>query len=303
MDRHHIQAFLAVAEELHFGRAAARLHMAQPPLSRVVQQLERQLGAPLFERTTRSVRLTAQGEALLEPARAIEEAFGTAERAVTYAGRGTVGRVTVGFAGPSSHNLISALAKRVRQDQPGIELRLSSTTYGSEALTQVVSGELDAAIVRWDTTPPGLASRVVRVDHYVIVVPLSHLLADRDTVSMAELAEESWVFLDRGSGSSLRETTLRKAEEAGFTPRTVQETRDTWTIMALVAAEVGITLTVDTAFAGITTDGITTVPLEGGKEVALARLTWRPETVSPALSRVLDLSEVALPTPEGYEDK
>lgn len=301
MDLHHITAFLAVADELHFGRAAARLHMAQPPLSRTVQQLERQLGATLFDRTTRSVRLTPQGEALVEPARRIVDSFAYAERAVAYAGRGEIGRVAIGFAGPSSHSLISALAQKVRHEQPGIELALTSTMYGTESLASLSEGELDLAIVRWDSTPPGMKSRVVRVNHYVIVVPESHPLAERESVRMEELAEEPWVFLESASGSSLRDTTLRKANEAGFAPNIAQQAPDTWTIMALVAAGVGITMTVDTAFTNVTTTGLAVIPLDHGREVAVGRLIWRADDESAALERVLELSEEALPTPEGYE--
>ncbi|KMS88785.1 LysR family transcriptional regulator [Prauserella rugosa] len=299
MDLHHVKAFLAVAEELHFGRAAARLHIAQPPLSRTIQQLERHLGSPLFDRTTRRVRLTPQGEALLPAAYDIVHAFDTAERVVAHAGDGAVGKVAIGFAGPSSHPLISALAQQVRQDQPGIELALSSTTFGSDAMNQLTDGTLDLAIVRWDSTPPGLRSRVVRVDHYVIVVPESHPLAGRTSVSMEELADEPWVFLEASSGSSLRDIAIRKAEEAGFAPKVAQHGPDTWTLMALVAAGVGLTFTVDTAFRNVITTGLSVIPLEDGTEEALARLVWRTET-SPAVDRVLELSEIALPTPEGY---
>jgi len=303
MDKHHVVAFLAVAEELHFGRAAARLHMAQPPLTRTIQQLERQLDAPLFDRTTRRVRLTPQGEALVGPARDILSAFETAKRAVVYAGQGEVGRVAIGFAGPSSHGLIAALAQRVRQDQPGIELTLSSTTYGTDAIGQLGDATLDLAIVRWDTTPPGMASRVVRVDHYVIVVPASHPLAGRDSVSMGELAEEQWIFLESSTGSSLREAALTKAQHVGFVPRIAQQAPDTWTIMALVAAGVGVTMSVDTAFSGVTPSGLSVIPLDHGREVAPARLIWRADDASPAVRRVLELSEQALPTPSGYEEE
>ncbi|KID28514.1 transcriptional regulator [Prauserella sp. Am3] len=301
MDLHHVKAFLAVAEELHFGRAAARLHIAQPPLSRTIQQLERHLGSPLFDRTTRRVRLTPQGEALLPAAYDIVHAFDTAERVVAHAGDGAVGKVAIGFAGPSSHPLISALAQQVRQDQPGIELALSSTTFGSDALNQLADGTLDLAIVRWDSTPPGLRSRVVRVDHYVVVVPESHRLAGRSSVSMTDLADEPWVFLEASSGSSLRDIAIRKAEEAGFSPKVAQHGPDTWTLMALVAAGVGLTFTVDTAFRNVITTGLSVIPLEDGTEEALARLVWRTET-TPAIDRVLELSEIALPTPEGYAD-
>ncbi len=302
MDLHHVTAFLAVAEELHFGRAAARLHMAQPPLSRTIQQLERQLGATLFDRTTRTVRLTPQGEALLEPARRIVESFAYAERAVAYAGRGEIGRVAIGFAGPSSHSLISALAQTVRRVQPGIELALSSTLYGGEALSRLSQGDLDLAIVRYDSTPPAMRSRVVRVNHYVIVVSESHPLAERESVRMDELADEQWIMLEASRGSSLRETTLQKANEAGFAPNIAQQAPDTWTIMALVAAGVGITLTIDTAFTNVTTTGLSVIPLDHGREVAVSRLVWRADDDSPALRRVLELSENALPTPKGHAE-
>lgn len=299
MDLHHIRAFLAVAEELHFGRAAERLHMAQPPLSRTIQQLERHLGSPLFERTTRSVRLTTQGQALLRPARDIVDAFAMAERAVRAAGRGEVGRVRLGFAGPSSHMLMARLARLVRQEQPGIELALHSVTYGSEALSQLVDGSLDLGLVRWSAPPPGIASRVVRVDRYVVVVPDSHRLAGRDSVSMGELRDESWISLSPAGGSSVRDDFLRKAHEAGYVPNIVQHAFDSWTIMALVSAGVGITMTVDTGVEHVPKNGISVVPLDHGTEIAYGRLAWRESDRSPALRKVLELAEDALPTPEG----
>lgn len=118
MELHHVLAFLAVAEELHCGWAAQRLRMAQPPLSRTIKQLERSLGSPLFERTTRSVRLTVQGEALLGHAGTIIAAFDKAERAMVHADAGETGRVRIGFAGLSSHGPISDLAQAVRGGYP-----------------------------------------------------------------------------------------------------------------------------------------------------------------------------------------
>ena len=302
MNLHHVIAFLAVAEELHFGRAAARLHMAQPQLSRAIQQLERRLGATLFDRTTRTVRLTPQGEALLEPARRIVESFAYAERTVAYAGHGEIGRVAIGFAGPSSHSLIIALAQAVRRVHPGIELVLSSTLYGGEALSRLSKGEVDLVIVRYDSTPPAMRSRVVGVNHYVIVVSKSHPFVERKSVQMDELGDEHWIVLEASRGSSLRETTIQKANDAGFAPNIAQQAPDTWTIMALVAAGVGITLTIDTAFTNVTTTGLSVIPLEQGREVAVSRLVWRAADDSPALRRVLELSETALPTPEGYAE-
>ncbi len=297
MELQQLTAFLAVAEELHFGRAAERLYMAQPPLSRVIQQLERDLGARLFERTTRTVRLTAAGEALLAPAREVIEGCRGARVAVRAANQGETGRVRVGFAGPSSHMLIGRLARVVRQRQPGIELSLRSVTYGNEALGQVVDGSLDLAIIRPDTVPPGIASRVVQEEHYVLVVPDGHPLAGRDVVSMRELSAEPFIALSPDPGSSLREAFIRSCYASGFAPNIVQVAPDSWTIMALVAAGTGITFTIDTAMAHIPRDGLHVVPLEEDVSATFARLAWREHDASPALGEVLNAAEIALPTP------
>jgi DNA-binding transcriptional LysR family regulator len=299
MELHQLRAFLAVAEELHFGRAAERLHMAQPPLSRTIQQLERELGTRLFDRTTRTVRLTAAGEALVTPARDVLDGCRVAEVAVKAAGVGETGRVRVGFAGPSSHMLVGRLARLVRRQQPGIELSLRSVTYGYEALAHVIEGSMDLALVRWSAAPPGIASRVVQEEHYVLVVPSEHPLAGRDMVGVADLRQESFVALPADPGSSVRDAFIRSCYEAGFAPNIVQVAPDSWTVMALVAAGVGVTFSIDTAVEHIPSDGISVVPLREGVEPTYARLAWREDDDSPALREVLRASEAALPTPQG----
>ncbi|WP_299049780.1 LysR substrate-binding domain-containing protein [uncultured Nocardioides sp.] len=299
MEIAQLRAFLAVAEELHFGRAAERLHVAQPPLSRTVKQLERDLGAQLFDRTTRRVRLTTAGEALLGPARDVLEGCRIARSAVETAGQGETGRVALGFAGPSSYLLVGQLGRLVRQRHPGIELSLQSTTYAYEGLRQVIAGELDLAIVRWEREPPGIEHRVVAAEHYVLVVPEGHRLAGREWASMADCRAEPFVSLPADPGSSVRDAFLRTAYEAGFAPDVVQVAPDSWTIMALVAAGVGITFTIDTALAGVRQEGIAVVRLEEGREPAYCRICWRRGDDNPALREVLRASEEALPTPPG----
>lgn len=297
MDLHQLEAFLAVAEELHFGRAAERLHIGQPPLSRTIKQLERDLGAQLFERTTRSVRLTTAGQALVGPAREVLDGCRLARSAVRAAGQGETGRVRLGFAGPSSYLLIGQLARLVRQRQPGIELSLQSVTYGLEALRLVIEGAMDLAIVRWGMEPPGIASRVVAAEHYVLVVPEGHPLAARGEISMADCRNEPFVSLPADPGSSVRDAFIRACYEAGFAPNIVQAAPDSWTVMALVAAGVGVTFTIDTAVANMPTDGIAVVPLVEGREPSYARLAWRAQDDNPALREVLRASEEALPSP------
>ena len=299
MEISQLQAFLAVAEELHFGRAAERLHIAQPPLSRTIKQLERDLDATLFDRTTRRVRLTTAGEALLGPASDVLESCRVARSAVRTAGQGETGRVRLGFAGPSSYLLVGQLGRLVRQRHPGIELTLQSTTYAYEGLRQVIADELDLAIVRWDREPPGIEHRVVAAEHYVLVVPEGHRLAGREWVTMAECRGEPFVSLPADPGSSVRDAFIRTSYDAGFAPTIVQVAPDSWTIMAMVGAGVGITFTVDTALSGVRTDGLAVVRLEEGREPVYCRICWRADDDNPALREVLRASEEALPTPPG----
>ena len=296
MDLLEVRAFVAVAEEGHFGRAAVRLQQAQPSLSRTIQHLERRLGVRLFDRTTRSVRLTVHGQALLAPARAIEESVRLAELTVEQSRLGEAGHVRLGFAGPSSHLLLSSLAQHVRLRQPGIELSLS-TAFGADAVAQLHSNALDLAIVGWDRTPPGLNSRIVRVNTYVAAVASNHRVAEQPSVSIGDLMGDPWVLLDLSSGSALNDLIALKADETGKPLNVVQRAPDSWTIMALVAAGVGVTITMDSAFDRATPTGIAVVPLADEWEAGFARLMWRTEDRHPALLKVLELSEEALPSP------
>ncbi|KRE39362.1 hypothetical protein ASG73_03280 [Janibacter sp. Soil728] len=299
MELHHVRAFLAVAEELHFGRAAQRLHMAQPPLSRTIKQLERSLGSSLFERTTRSVRLTVQGQALLPHARMIIGAFEEAERAVVHAGAGETGHVRVGFAGPSSHGPVSDLARAMRSSFPGIELGLTSFIYGSDVVGQLMSHHLDMAIVRFaDGPPPGIAARVVQRESLIIALPEDHPLADHEQLRMEQLSGESWVVLDAATGSVVRDALFGRAHAAAFIPRIAQQAPDSWTIMALVRAGVGITLSIDSAFEALDPRGLRIVPLDGPDPHTHASLAWRADDPSPALRRVIEMSEQVFPSGE-----
>src|ERR1700687_3509019 len=168
---------LAVAEELHFGRAAERLHVAQPPLSRTIKQLERELGTTLFDRNTRSVRLTSSGQALVDPAREVLEALRRARGAGASADEGEVGTVRIAFAGVSTHRLVARLARAVRSQRPGIVLEMSSQNFAQPAMKRLVAGETDIALGRWDVIPSEVDARVVMRDALVVAVPDTHALA------------------------------------------------------------------------------------------------------------------------------
>jgi DNA-binding transcriptional LysR family regulator len=296
MELRHLTAFTAVAEELHFGRAAKRLQMAQPPLSQQIRQLEKELGVQLFERNTRSVRLTSEGEAFLGPVRAVLEDLDTAVRTVKAAGRGERGRVTIGFAGASSHETLPRLTRAVRAAHPGLELVMKGQTYANVALSRVADGSLDLGFVRLPVTQPGVAYRVIDEEELLCALPSDHRLAGLESIPIAILADESFVSFPANAGSTVRDATVQVCESAGFHPRVVQEAPDSYTILALVAAGVGVTLTVSSV-RHIQQGGLVYRPLAGPPVRRQAALAWRVDNPSAALRTVLAVAEEALPTP------
>lgn len=295
MELRHLEGFVAVAEELHFGRAAARLHMAQPPLSQQIKLLERDLGAVLFERSTRSVRLTPAGEALLKPAREVLAAAGVARRSVRAATAGEVGRVSIGFAGASSYDALPRLAREVSTRLPGIELVLRSQTYSGGALGQIASGDLDLGFVAWSERSD-VSMRVVSREELLVALPTSHPLTTAETVDIADLAQEPFVAFPATHGSAIHEVALRRCLEAGFTPRVVQEAPDAYNLLTLVGAGVGVALVVASS-RRLGLEHVTFRPLRGEAATLPIALAWRTSTESDALRRVLAISEEVLPTP------
>lgn len=296
MELRYLTAFIAVAEELHFGRAAQRLQMAQPPLSQQIQRLEKELGVQLFERSTRSVRLTSAGRSFLEPARTVLADLDLAQRAARAAGRGEYGRVTVGFAGASSHESLPLLTRALSASHPGIELVLEGQTYANVALARVAEGSLDLGFVRLPVTRPGVATRVIAEEELVCALPLGHPLAESESIPVTALAGQPFVSFPANAGSSLRDATFRTCETAGFTPRVLQEAPDSYTILALVAAGVGVTLTL-TSCQHIQQNGLVYRPLAGPAVRLQAALAWRTDNSSAPLRTVLSVASRALPTP------
>jgi len=282
-----LQAFLAVAEELHFGRAAEKLHRAQPPLSRTIKQLERELDTELFSRSTRAVKLTASGEALVGPARDVLDALRRAEAAVRAADDGDVGLVRIAFAGASTHQLVARLARVVRSQRPGIQLELSSQNFAQPAMKKLVSGETDIALGRWDIVPAEVAVRVVMQDSLVVALPDTHPLAGEQRLSIARFAAEGFVSLPPHEGAVLPDRLRRLARAGGFVPDVVQVAPDTQTALALVSAEVGCHLTLASVAANVNDPHVVFVPLDESAPDVDLRVAWRRDDPNPASKAVL----------------
>ncbi|MFZ3594280.1 LysR substrate-binding domain-containing protein [Streptomyces sp. BH104] len=297
MELKHLTGFVAVAEELHFGRAAERLHIAQSPLSQQIKLLERDLGVKLFDRTTRTVRLTSAGQALVEPARKLLADASSVRRTVRAAHLGEVGRVSVGFAGASSYAALPLLTRAVTSQLPGIELVLEGQTYSGEALRRVTDGTLDLGFVALPVRR-GITARVVRMERLVLALPDSHPLADRAEVPVRALADEPIVTFPLSRESAVRDAMVQACHDAGFAPRIAQEAPDSYNMLALVGAGVGVAVVVESA-RNIHLEHVVFRPLAGDEVPVLPiALGWRSGNPSAALKAVLRVARDVLPTPE-----
>jgi DNA-binding transcriptional LysR family regulator len=298
MELRDLEAFVAVAEELHFGRAAERLFIAQPPLSNRIRQFERELGLQLFERTTRAVTLTDAGERLLGPAnRTLAQAALTREVAASIAS-GEEGRVRLGFASASSQRMLPLLTMAVRAEHPRIQLVLRSQTYVYKAQEMLLDGELDLAFVRLPVARTELQCRAVEIEELIVALPADHRLTSQERIRIADLVDDDFVSLRDDQGSMLQATMYHLCISAGFQPRIAQFAPDSNTVLALVAAGAGVTITLSSVRPAQSV-GIEYRPIDGAHTTHLvSALAWRKDNPSPSLARVLEASLTALPTPD-----
>jgi DNA-binding transcriptional LysR family regulator len=262
--------------------------MAQPPLSRIIKQLETELGTRLLDRNTRSVKLTSTGQALIGPATEVLEALRRAEEAVRSADNGEAGLVRIAFAGVSTHQLVARLARQVKSNRPRIQLELSSQNFAQPAMKKLVQGETDIALGRWDVIPAEVSSRVVMRDSLVIAMPDTHALAGARRLAMKRLAGEAFISLTPFEGAVLPDRLRRLAHANDFVADVVQLAPDTQTALALVSAEVGCHLTLASVAENATDPHVVFVPLEDSTADVDLRAAWRRDDTSPALKAVLD---------------
>jgi len=298
MELKQARVFLAVAEELHFGRAAERLYMAQPPVTRIIKELERSLDTLLFERSTRRVALTSQGEALIAPAKQLVEIETQIRRAVRASSLGESGRLRLAFAGSSTHVLISRLARRVKHDHPGILLELHSQYFAQSLMRRIVSNEIDIGFGRWDFIPAGIETRLLVNEQLVMAIPASHPLAAEPTVRMEQFEGDAFVSLPPYSGAVLTDRLERLGREAGFVPEVVQVAPDTMTALAMVAAEMGPSLTLLTVADHFTDPHVVFAPVLDEAPPVQLRMAWRADMAEdPVLRSVLTIADEELPLP------
>lgn len=289
MELRHLRYFLIVAEELHFGRAAERLHISQPPLSQQIKQLEEEIGVALFKRTSRHVSLTVEGETFLEAVKDILQRVDVAVERVRSVARGEEGRLKVGLTGYAIMSGYPQAIRLFRRRHPRIRLDLvESTTSGQ--LEALLSGQLDVGLVSWLGEPPEhLRSQLFRKEPYDLCLPEGHYLANLAVVPLHRLADIPLILFPREIHPALYDAIVAGLHEAGVVPDIAQEVEHIETGKALVAAGMGCSLHPRSA-SRIRRPGVVYREVSGGHlpEPEL-RVAWRAEGVSSALEKFLDV--------------
>lgn len=246
MELRHLRYFVAVAEELHFGRAAERLHIVQPALSKQIIALEGELGVRLFHRTKRKVELTEAGKAFYDETRGILGQTERAAAAARSAARGLTGRLGIGFIGPATYSILPQTLRVFRERFPEVELGLHEWTsvrqIGRLTTSTAQECEIQVGFVRPPVSVAGdsLVLEPVLKEGVIAAVPEGHSLAVGGDLPVSALAEEPFVMIARHREPGLYDHYIGLCRRAGFSPRVVQEANRIHTIVGLVASGMGV---------------------------------------------------------------
>jgi DNA-binding transcriptional LysR family regulator len=236
-----IRYFTMLAETLHFGRAAARLNVSQPPLSRHIAALERELGVSLFERSSRSVTLTRAGERFYADAKAILRSIEQAAMNAIAAGRGEQGTLFLGFTSCAAYNVVPVFARLYAAAFPDVRFKIREL-LADEIMTDLSQGKIDAAIMFPPEQAANLQSRTVHSEHLCVALPSKHLLARTPRLRASDLASDPFVIAPRAAAPALYDSILGYCRDAGFEPHVRLETNLQQTILNFVAEGVGVAL-------------------------------------------------------------
>jgi DNA-binding transcriptional LysR family regulator len=296
MDLRRLRYFVAVAEELHFGRAARALHISQPPLSQQIQALEQELEVPLFERAGHRISLTDAGRELLPRARAVLSQAQAAKTAVQRVGRGESGVLEIGFTGSLPFTpLMPRVLHDFRGAFPAVRLQLRELNT-REQIERLAAETLDVGFFRptQHDLLPLLETRVVLREPLLLALHAGNPLARRKRLPLAALAQEPFILYSRSTSTGLHDQILALCLKAGFAPRVVQEVHEMPTIIGLVAAGVGVAL-VTASMQQIHVPGVVFLPLAGDGVTMDILLAWKRGGESPALRNFLATASLHAP--------
>jgi DNA-binding transcriptional LysR family regulator len=283
----HLRYFMMVAEELHFGRAAERLHMAQPPLSHQIRQLETELGFQLFYRTKRSVALTEAGQIFWGECRKIFWQLEQAVRTGQQVSRGELGQLAIAFVSSAAYSVLPQILRSFRSTVPQVRLELHELTTDQQ-IQWLREGRIDVGFVRPPIEDETLGCTTIFQEPLVVALPTAHALALQPQVALSTLAGESFILFPRLLAPGLYDQIISLCQQGGFSPSVVQEAIQMQTIISLVAAEIGVAI-VPISLQNLQRTGVVYRSLVEATPKASIAITWRKLDSSATVRRFLEI--------------
>jgi DNA-binding transcriptional LysR family regulator len=288
-DLNQLRCFVTVAEELHFGRAAARLNMTQPPLSRQIQVLEHIIDAPLLERTSRSVRLTPAGRSFLPEARRILKLAESASQVARRIALGKTGSLKIGFTAAAAYGYLPELIAACRARLSDVDFSLKEMVSGDQ-LEALASGQIDAGLLRPPIARPELATRRVVAEPLLAAIPRKHPLAAAETVSIKDFDDQPFVMYSPYESRYFHDLLVALFTHADVLPRYVQHLSQIHSILAMVRAGLGVSI-VPAAAASLKIADVKLRPLKLRTQTPVELfLVWRREYENPLLPSLIEIA-------------
>jgi DNA-binding transcriptional LysR family regulator len=290
----HLRYFIAVAEELNFSRAAQRMHMAQPPLSAAIRQLERDLGVDLFVRTTREVRLTDAGHAFLAGAR---RTLADAERAAEDAKRaaaGETGQLRIAYSWSTRFDTLPALGRAFRATHPDVEL-MAQEMWNARMPAAFANGSIDVALSLCPEIAVELQLAPIRQERLVALLPEAHPLAREEAIPLSALADDEFIVFPREIAPRLHDAFMSIYRRAGFEPRVRNESFHTGWDLGVLADIPAVAAAPQTVVGGLP-DGIVAVAVSEPTDALETCVVWRADDSSPIVAAFVDIAQAALAT-------
>ena len=295
MELRHLRYFVTVASELHFGRAANKLHISQPPLSMQIRDLEREVGVELLYRTKRSVSLTQAGTAFFDEAKDILKRVNHAKLSAQQAARGEVGDLTIGFISVADYNLLPYVLREFQKEYPSVSLGLREATTDTQ-LGDLRNGVIDIGFLLPPVNAEGIKSFLIAKEKLIAVLPTNHPQAKaKRAISIKSLASSSFIMTPRHHAPGLYDSIIGFCEKFKVYPHVAQEAIQMQTIVSLVSAEMGVSL-IPESIQKLQRTGVVYKPIKETTPTIEIHLAWKESNELPSLNRFLEFTKNSMKT-------
>ncbi|MBD1382964.1 LysR family transcriptional regulator [Metabacillus arenae] len=287
MDLRHLKYFVTVADELHFGRAAKKLRIAQPPLSQQIKSLESELGVLLLHRTKRQVTLTEAGEVFYKRATKILKEVSQAKEEVRRIHNGEIGQLIIGFAGLVTFDLLPLVLRSFQAAFPNVEIVLHHLTT-TEQITLLHQHDIDVGILIPPIDNNDIELKIIKEEPFVVALRKDHPHEFTSPIDISKLASENFIMPPRSAGLGYYDSIISLCHQAGFSPFTTQEAKELQTVVSLVASGIGVAI-LPSSIQYLKNDSVSYVSIQNCPNSIKTAIAYHKDNKSPVLGSFLNL--------------